>query len=133
MKLDGSFDDFVERLNGLVFFWPGTEEGPQPPGRRHFGRYRHEHPILIRIRTEELLETNGNNKPLFCRYNSGAPRWSHGKPSPRGPKMFSEAASAPFTAGEVVEAVYSGQALLPEDAEWGCSPNGPWRRLFPGH
>ena len=132
IKLEGLFDEFIECLNGLVFFWPGTEEGPKPPGRRHFERYRNEHPVLVRIRTKELFEANGRYKPLFCCYNSGAPRWSRGKPSPRRPEIFSEAASAPFTAGKVVETVYSGWVVLPTDTEWGCSPNGPWKPLFSG-
>ena len=43
MELDRgwSFECFVQKLNELVFFWPGTEDGrPISYGRRHFERYQ---------------------------------------------------------------------------------------------
>ncbi len=132
MKLDEGqcLEDFVEHLNGLVFFWPGGDKGPIQAGRRHYKRYKGEHPALLRVRTEDLFEKN-KGKPLFCRYNSGAPRCSKGERSPRGRDTFLDAGSFPFTAGKVVETVYAGQAVLPKSTQLGSSPCGPWERLFP--
>ena len=132
MALDNlSFEEFVEKINENVFFWPGTKDGPIAYGRRHFWRYRDERPRLIRLRTEALVNANPDKAPLFCRYNSGSPRWSGGKPSPRGSNTFLDANSAPYSPSNVVEFVYNGQAFLPEDAELGSSPDGPWERFFP--
>ena len=124
-----SFGHFIEHLNRFVFFWPGKRDGGLcGPGQRHFCRYAHERPMLIRIPTPDLFAKNCVASPRFCSYNSGAPRWAKGKPSPRGPRTFSYGDQYDRTR-KVVEVVYEAAALLPKMAQISCSPRGPWRSL----
>lgn len=120
-----SFADLVEALNKRVFFWPGTESGPNDYGHRHFGRYVVEKPALIRVKTCELLEANGSAAE-FCRYNSGSPRYSGGRPSPRGPNTFVSAVRFTGSPSNVVELVFRERAALPASLEVGTDPAGPW-------
>lgn len=108
-----SFSDFIEILNSRVFFWPGGERGPSDYGRRHFGRYCHEMPAMLRIPTQQLFELNLDSQPRFCRYNSGSPRPSNGIHPSRGRLTFVKAHAADFTAGMVVEVTFEGTAILP--------------------
>src|SRR5438093_435883 len=48
-----SFEDFVQSLNERVFFWPGSQSGPNAYGQRHFARYASEDPAILRISTVE--------------------------------------------------------------------------------
>jgi hypothetical protein len=66
---------------------------------------------------------------LFSKYNSGAPRCSHGQHSPRGRSVFSSADSARFRIGDVAEVVFVGRVALPSTVELGGSPRGPWTRV----
>jgi hypothetical protein len=122
------FEDLVEALNGRVFFWPGTESGPNAHGRRHFGRYQTEHPVLIRVKTVDLLAANDRAIPEFCRYNSGSPRCSGGRRSPRGPETFVEASSFEGLPSKVVELVFREVAVLPDSWEISHSSDGPWSK-----
>jgi hypothetical protein len=124
------FADLVEELNKLVFFWPGKIEGPNQYGRRHFDRYRSESPVLLRVRTDALIARNSDIIPLFCRYNSGSPRYSGGNPSPRGPSTFLSVADFPGRPGHVVELTFPGRVALPNSAEFGFTPDGPWHNLY---
>lgn len=124
-----SFEDFVTALNARVFFWPGTPEGPIDYGRRHYGRYASERPLIIRAESTALLASNPSQVPLFCKYNSGSPRWSGGVPSPRGAATFRTCDNAPFRASEVVEVTFKGEVRLPVTTEYGEVPMGPWKRL----
>ena len=125
---DWTFEDVLVALNERVFFWPGCSDGPIPSGVRHFDRYRHEDPVLLRIRTEELLLLNNGKDPLFCRYNSGAPRCSGGVGSPRGPDTFVRCDVATFTASQVVEVTFVDSVRLPDRIERADSVRGPWKR-----
>jgi uncharacterized protein DUF7002 len=58
-----SFDDLVEALNSRVFFWPGTADGPNDYGRRHFGRYRVEEPVIVRLRTSPTRRRQTVRRP----------------------------------------------------------------------
>lgn len=121
-----SFGDLVEALNSRVFFWPGTTEGPIDYGRRHFARYVVERPVLVRVKTFELLDANDYASAQFCKFNSGSPRCSKGRPSPRGPDTFVAATRFAISPSEVVELVFLGAAVLPASMEFGFSPDGPW-------
>ncbi len=132
MSLDDgwTFAQFVRHLNERVFFWPGGASGPIAHGLRHFGRYREERPVLLRIPTDGLFTANRGARPLYCRYNSGSPRWSRGVASPRGSATFVPAGQAPFSPANVVEVAFMRGVSLPDGSELGNSPSGPWRRLF---
>jgi Family of unknown function (DUF7002) len=99
IRLQGgwSFQDVIQSLNERVFFWPGTSGGPINHGHRHYERYAHESPIIVRVSTAELYAANPGSDPLFCRYNSGSPRCSNGRGSPRGPNTFLSAGEVDFT------------------------------------
>lgn len=130
MKLPAGwkFETFVRRLNDRVFFWPGSASGPIDYGVRHFNRYAHEKPSILRISLASLAEANEGLQLEVCRYNSGSPRWSRGIPSPRGPSTFVRPASASFPATQIVEVTVAGPVKLPFEVEIGLSPRGQWVR-----
>ena len=111
-KSGWTFPRFLECLNGLVFFWPGSYESPIPYGQRHFERYSSEPVFVLIINTSDMFKTNSD--PLFCKFNSGSPRCNDGKGSPRGPGTFCSADSANFTPGSVKEVVFKDLVLLPD-------------------
>lgn len=124
-----SFEDVIHALNEKVFFWPGTRTGPISHGRRHFERYAHESPVVLRVSTAELYAANPNSEPLFCRYNSGSPRCSKGRGSPRGPRTFLKASEVDYTACNVVEVTFSVKVSLPDVMHVCDDISGPWRSI----
>jgi hypothetical protein len=131
-RLEGGwvFDDLVRTLNARVFFWPGTDIGPVSSGVRHFARYESEGPSIIRIKMADMLAANPDATPLFCKFNSGSPRCTSGKGSPRGPSTFVSAENAPFRAAECVEVTFVGGVQLPRETFESSSSAGPWKMLF---
>ena len=121
-----TFSQLISALNARVFFWPGWEEEAISYGQHHFERYAADGPTLMRVNTQELFDANVNAEPLFCKYNSGAPRTTKGKGSPRGPNTFVACDEASFTPCQVVEVTYLGSVVLPENVTQSDSPNGPW-------
>ena len=121
-----SFAEIISSLNGRVFFWPGTPTGPIAHGQRHFSRYAMERPALMRLETRRLFDANPDRAPLFCKYNSGSPRWSGGVAAPRGPSTFIDAQHASFSAGAVVEVTFIDAVTLPDVVEWADDAGGPW-------
>lgn len=127
MLTDGwTFENLVESLNERVYFWPGTALTPSKYGVRHHGRYTDEDPVIIRVQTERIIELNSDNKPEFCKFNSGSPRCSGGRKSPRGPQTFVRAENAPFSMGRVVEVTFLKSVRLPPAFETSDQPTGPW-------
>lgn len=108
-----TFDDFVEHLNEHVFFWPGTEAGPIGYGLRHFERYAEEDNVVLVLKTDEVIACQSAIEPRFCRFNSGSPRCTGGKPSPRGPGTFLLARDFVGTPSSVVEVTFRGSVSLP--------------------
>jgi hypothetical protein len=121
--------DLLRSLNERVFFWPGNAEGPSDYGRRHFARYAPESPVLLRASTANILAENQTNTPLFCRFNSGSPRYSGGLASLRGPDTFASSDRFPGGLADVVELTFLRRANLPAGTEVGSSPRGPWGAL----
>ncbi len=127
-----TFEQLLELLNSLVFFWPGPRDeakGPIDYGWRHFGRYQAESPVILRTRTADLIAENAH-EALVCPYNSGSPRCSYGRKSPRGPQTFRPIANFAGTPSKVVEIAFSETARLPSSTEMGDEPVGPWGSLF---
>jgi len=120
----------VEHINSHVFFWPGSVSGPIASGLNHYARYASERPAILRIPIQSLLRANAGRTPLFCRFNSGAPRVSGGKYSPRGASTYAPASRFPGTRSQVIEVVFRGFVALPEDTAMGRSPSGNWQRLY---
>lgn len=125
------FEDLVELLNSMVFFWPGDDQEPIAYGVRHFERYEGEDLTILRVPFVDMVAANPKNPPLFCKYNSGSPRCSGGKPSPRSRETFASADDAPFSNSNVVEVTFRGTANLPRSTETASRPDGPWSKLMP--
>ncbi|RYE86708.1 MAG: hypothetical protein EOO75_15390 [Myxococcales bacterium] len=121
----------VERLNALVFFWPGTERGPIRPGQGHFELYQGQGEELrvLQIPTAALLAANAPRAPLLSRCNSGAPSRFQKPGAPRGGGTFVPVERAGFTPAQAVELVFEGSARLPPETLAGPTPQGPWRSL----
>jgi hypothetical protein len=124
-----TLDDFVLHLNERVFFWPGRDGGPISYGLRHYQRYEIDQPAMVRVPTGALLKANPNTIPLFCKYNSGSPRCSQGRKSPRTRRTFLPADAAEFGVPQVVEVTFPGAVRLPRETELGSTPVGPWEIL----
>lgn len=120
-----TFADLIRTLNEHVFFWPGWTHKPVDCGTSHFEKYESDGPVIFRVRTEDMLAIN-HAEPFFCKYNSGSPRTTQGKGSPRGPNTFVRCHEAAYTASNVVELTYRGAATLPDHLECSFSPAGPW-------
>lgn len=96
--------DLVALINAHVFFWPRYE-------RDFAKKYRDN--ALICCRLADVEESNPGNTALYCRYNSGAPRTSGGKKSPRGPNMFKPLAGV--WRSRMKEVVFRGSVQLPHN------------------
>lgn len=121
-----TFEFLVQQLNERVFFWPGLQDGPISYGIRHYDRYAGDSPVIVRVKTRDLLNTNASATPLFCKYNSGSPRTTQGQGSPRGNNTFLECHRAPYTASNVVEVTFLHAIKLPDFVECSDRPSGPW-------
>ncbi len=116
LPADWQFEDLVALLNAHVFFWPGAHSGPIAYGIRHFRRYRDDECVVLSVGASDLFAANAPRAPLFCAYNSGSPRCSCGRKSPRGPETFVAASAFPRGPGAVVEVVFRDHAVLPAHA-----------------
>ena len=125
-----TFGHLIRSLNDRVFFWPGTSPGvPIAYGERHFERYKSEGPKILRIGTRDLIIENSELTPEFCKYNSGSPRCSGGKGSPRGLETFVTCSQAPFRPSAAIEVTFRGTVSIPTSCEIGDSTVGPWIRF----
>ena len=117
--------DYINHLNERVFFWPTIHRLT-----RHYNRYSHEKPIIIKVDTSILLNLNPHSE--FCRLNSGATRSSshhNGGPPPRGGDTFLNAKDYSFNQGSVAEVTFPKICYLPEKILIGDTPNGQWETL----
>jgi hypothetical protein len=125
-----NLDRFVTRLNSLVFPWPGDDFGPIEYGRRHLKK--NDWPsraVAIRVPTRALFLANEENAPRFCRYNSGSPRFSGGKASPRGANTFVCRNNFQGTLSDVKEVVFEQAASLPPETQCSDADLGHWTPL----
>jgi hypothetical protein len=115
-----SFEDLVELLNQFVYFWPGTDRGPNDYGKRHFARYaKIEDAVVLRIPTAELFAANAGLIPHASAFNSGSPRCNPqlgGRKSPRGPDTFIPFGTFAGTPSKVIELTYKSSVTLPWSA-----------------
>jgi hypothetical protein len=127
---DWTFEDFVFLLNKKIFFW-----AKEADLRTHYTRYENqgEHPIILRLDTEQVLQLNGNiQEPKFCRLNSGAPRCSAyyeaGAP-PRGMNTFLPASQYIGTPSSVREVTFEKYCLLPRKIFLSTHPNKSFKAI----
>jgi len=127
-----TIEDFVEYLNRHVFFWPGWNNQPVKSGSHHFKRYAEEEPRprILRVAAKDLFAANNGIEPLFCQYNSGAPRCSRGYKSPRSTRTFVTADNFALSVCRVVEVTFRSPVRLPVSVQLACSISGPWRPLL---
>ncbi len=115
-----AFADVLTLLNRHCFFWPGSADSPIAPGRKFRNRYRSERLSVVRVETAALVDANRDRLRL-CQYNTGAPRWTNGRASPRGPRTLVKLSEFNLTPGAVVEVAFEDVAFLPERA-WTIAP-----------
>jgi hypothetical protein len=123
-------EDLVGFLNNHVFFWPGTAEGPNRYGQNFANFPRTEDVSILRVESAVLFRENSSLTPLFCRYNSGSPRCSNGRKSPRGPRTFLPSGEFPGTRSEVAELTFRGEIVLPSSTMIAAGLLGNWAPLF---
>ncbi len=117
-----TLEDYIEYLNGFVFFFPGDEKGPNDHSKDSKGyskdfvkKYYCCEPLqkTLCIETEELFRANLGTPPQFSRCNSGAPSSSD---SSRGPDTFmcgEKFKGRPSEAKDVVEVAFCCKVNLP--------------------
>ena len=133
IRFEGGWDfaQFIESLNRQVFFWPGKASGPIAYGERHFGRYSDERPPIVRIPLSDLLAANPGRVPLFCGYNSGSPRTTGGRKSPRGPNTFLPCEQFLHNHRKAIEVCFDESVVLPMEAsEIKLASATKWRGLL---
>jgi hypothetical protein len=121
------FEEFVELLNTLVFFWPGNDSGPIQMGLNHFLHYADEQPVVLRVAFDALLDANPGVMLKFATVNSGAPRCN--PKVGKGIRGLSTFVSLPYfrgTAGEVKEVVFDDRLLLPHSIGVGTIEGKTW-------
>jgi hypothetical protein len=128
LPADWSEEDFIAHLNEHVYFWPGGLDKPVKSGARFHNHYLGEQPAVLRVPTADLLTANDGRVPLFCPFNSGAPRKQTGAAVPRGPDLFQPSAEFARTAGKVIELVFRCTVQLPATTELSLLP-GIWTIL----
>ena len=127
-----TLEDFLESLNRRVFFWPGKALAPIPHGERHFRTYEQDKPTVLRIRVLDMLATNSNVEPLFCRYNSGSSPL-YPPPSPRGPETFLDHEGftrAQLTPCCVKEVTFCDGVALPPSTQYRRLSAKTWQAFF---
>jgi hypothetical protein len=120
--------DLVAALNSRVFFWPGSQTGPNKYGRHLFGAYDPSKQTVLRVSFCDLIEANRRAPPYFCLFNSGAPRTVAGRKSPRGPDTFLTADAWPASPSKVAEISFLDSVSLPEATQVRDGMNG-WQLL----
>jgi hypothetical protein len=122
------FGDLVQYLNEHVFFWPGDALAAVAAGRRLLAHYADAGVVVLRVRLNAVLELNPDAVPLFCPYNSGAPRQHRGNPVPRGPDLFRPAGEARRRRHEIIEIGFRSAVSLPLETQVAGEPE-KWYRL----
>lgn len=120
-----SAGDFLMHLNERVFMWPTLDRL-----WRHYNRYAHESPMILRFSTEHVFAVNKH--PKFCRLNSGATRansYLGGKPPERGANSFVTASKFDLPIRDVAEVTFEKYCLLPEEFHVGNAPDGVFRKV----
>jgi len=112
--------DFLYHLNDRVFMWPTLDRL-----WRHFNRYEHENPVILRFHTREIIDSNPHVK--FCRLNSGATRansYLGGKAPERGEHTFLSAEQFGRPIREVAEVTFENECKFKLPIARGLRPDG---------
>jgi hypothetical protein len=126
----GTLPEYVACLNSFVYFWPGTALGPREDGVRMFERTNGTLSIVIRMPTRSLIDTNPASPTYVATCNTGVAWTEQGTRSRRGPDVFQPVETFSEQPSSIHEICFGGDVRLPEDAEYGTNPAGPWRPFF---
>jgi len=116
-----SWEDLIAAINARIFFWPGNQDGLHRYGRNFIDAYssRGQRPTTLRIGFWDLVQANPpGTAPYFCKFNSGAPRTSAGRRSPRGPDTFQTAEEWSGLPSDVAEVSFVEKVALPQFEVW---------------
>jgi hypothetical protein len=94
-------------------------------GLNHYERYRAECPAIFAFGYKHA----DPNSLRFSLYNSGAPRCSGGRYSPRGSRTYLPSNEFSGTALQVVEVVATGEFVLPTNVEMSLDLGRKWKPL----
>ena len=126
--------DYVEYLNGFVYFFPGKKDKKEGPITSEWFIKRYKQQQALCIPTKDLFMANQGTPPQFSRCNSGAPpSW---KPC-RGPdtfmcgERFENKDAGKGIPSKVVEVAFRCKVKLPDSLEvfgYDCK-NNTWNRI----
>ena len=125
---DGApFAEFVQYLNGHVFFWPDSSDGKR---HRKTFRARYQHPCNVGLRCDlrSLRDANPGVEILFSPFNSGSTPRSP-KKSPRSLNLFQPLETR--GGQRLAEVVVWNEVRLPDNTQIECE-DGNWRDFFCG-
>jgi hypothetical protein len=114
-----ALEELRAAINARIFFWPGNQDGLNRYGRNFIDAYssRGQRPTTLRIGFWDLVQANPGTAPYFCKFNSGAPRTSKGRKSPRGPDTFQTAEEWSGLPSDVAEVSFVDKVALPQSVE----------------
>ena len=118
--------DLTTLIDKHVFFWPGNADEMRS-GLWESSKYAEDNVVMIRVSLAALLRENPGVGPFFCKFNSGGPRATGGRPSPRGPDLFVGAAHFDGTPSTVIEVAFRRSVRLPADVDLAEGLNAPFR------
>src|ERR1035438_4994956 len=124
-----TLEEYVVCLNSYVFFWPGTAIGPSNDGVRMFERTDGTRAIVIRVPTRSLIEANLAAPKYVATCNTGVTWTERGIKARRGPEVFQCLDEFSEQPAHIHEICFKGEIRLPDSAELGSSPTGPWSAL----
>lgn len=124
-----TLQDYVACLNSYVFFWPGTCSGPIQGGLRLFERNGGQRSMVIRTETRSLIDANPTAPIYVTTCNSGATWIEGGNRVCRSPEIFRRLDRSAEVVANIHEICFRASVHLPENAEYGTAPSGPWSAL----
>jgi hypothetical protein len=124
-----TLEEYVACLNSYVYFWPGVASGPIEDGRRMFDRTNGISSIVLRMPVRSLLAKNRSWAAYLSNCNSGVAWTEGGVRSRRGPELFQPLLTYSAAPSTVHEICFLGPVALPDDVEFGATPDGPWAAL----
>lgn len=127
-RLRGTRAAYVRRLNSLVFFWPGTEQGPRPKNQLSKG-FSLRYPDYAQVRVSTADVWTANSRIRFCTCNSGAPQARDGLV--RGLTIFRRLSHPDLELRKVAEVVFEDRLLLPQSTQVRLPHEQSWELLFP--
>jgi hypothetical protein len=119
-------DEYIYLLNSKVFFWARETDL-----ERHYERYKKlgQNPCILKVSSADLFQTNSENLPRFCYFNSGLTLyWTKGLPV-RGRSSFSIADKYSRGPASVTEVTFEGICHLPNSISLTTDFSEPYKTI----